>query len=471
MESERGRLFNELLEIEDDLDLFDETIDGVYFWERIRKKVYDRIHQQVAEESKSSSSPLPKRTEYYRALRNVGTNIFFKNPYLESEKDVLVFGYERRKKLSDGYWWDIIADPLLEELKMDWVLYEKPRLHEHKKPPKTEHIRYWDLIHYYPKFLDEFNISELYLTRDERNLLERLEQDIESRFDARVDVTDLTSTILFKRRHRLPQYKKILRKVDPKVVLLAKSGRFTFIEACREMGIPTVKLQTALRSAYNPKYSYPGDDRVHRTFADYVFVWGQETKDRIPYPVPEENIRVVGFPFLEMQKRKYANTQTKDQVLFISQPTIGERLSKFAVELQQSITDECLNIVYKLHPSENANWESTYPWLKNSGIEVVPPGGTPLYKLLTESSDVIGVDSTVLYEATNFDNSIYIVEPANLERLSSLLDANYATVVNSPSDVISGRKSCNDRSNRDSSYFFQTSSFENIVHELCLIKN
>ncbi len=466
MESERGRLFNELLEMEDDLDLFDETIDGVYFWERIRKKVYDRIHQQVAEESKSSSSPLPKRTEYYRALRNVGTNIFFKNPYLESEKDVLVFGYERRKRLSDGYWWDIIADPLLEELEMDWVLYEKPRLHEHKKPPKTEHIRYWDLIHYYPKFLEEFNLSRWNLTRGERNVLERLEREIESRFDASVDVTDLTSTILSKRRHRLPQYKKILRRVDPKVVILAKSGRFTFIEACKELDIPTVKLQTALRSAYNPKYSYPGDDRVHRTFADYVFVWGQETKDRIPYPVNEENIRVVGFPFLEMQKRKYENTKTKNQVLFISQPTIGERLSKFAVELQQSITDESINIVYKLHPSEDATWESTYPWLENSGIEVVPPGGTPLYKLLSESSDIVGVDSTVLYEAINFNNAIYIVEPANLERLSNLVELGHAGTIIEPEELVDNVHQSGRRASRDNTFFFQQNSIKQIIREL-----
>jgi len=437
MNESRRDVFTQLLDLEDDFDLFEQTIDGVYFWERIRKKVGRKIYYvNKTGSEKSSGRKLSKREEYFRTARNVGKNLVKRNPYFAPNADVLVFGNERRKKLDDGLWWDIIADPLLEQMDRSWVMFEKPRLHEHKTPAKTEHLRYLDLVNYLPRVLQELNLARYELESSDKLFLNKLEREINSRFCVEIDLVSLVTNILYKRRIRYPQYKKIIKTVDPKVVVLSKSGRYTFIEVCKDLGIPTIKLQTALRTEFNPKYSYPGDNRKHKTFADYKFVWGEESKERVPYPVADDNIRVVGYPFLEMQKERYCNEPNKNIILFISQTACGRELSDFAIQLSNKIGEEPYEIVYKLHPAESDYWTEQYPKLKNSKMRVISEGETPLYKLLAQSSMLVGCTSSVLYEGLNFDLDIYLVDLLDLNRFDDLINNDYAEIVSTPNDIL-----------------------------------
>jgi len=467
MNESRRDVFTQLLDLEDDFDLFEQTIDGVYFWERIRKKVSRKIYYvNKTGSEKSSGQTLSKGEEYFRVARNVGKNLVKRNPYFAPNADVLVFGNERRKKLDDGLWWDIIADPMLEHMDRSWVMFEKPRLHEHKTPAKTEHLRYLDLVNYSPKVLQELNLARYELESSEKKFLNKIEAEIKARFDVEINLVDLITNILYKRRIRYPQYKKILTNVDPKVVILSKSGRYTFIEVCKDLGIPTIKLQTALRTDYNSKYAYPGEHRRHRTFADYKFVWGKETKQKIPYPVPKDNIRVVGYPFLEMQKEKYKNNCQNSQILFISQPSIGEELAEFAIDVASMVSGIGYNVVYKLHPAEGENWKEIYPRLESTNISVISKDEPPLYQLLSESSILIGGRSSVLYEGLNFDLDIYFVDLLDLGRFDNIINNGHAQIVSTPDNFVSSLSNRHCSHTVDTSRYFEKNSVKNCIENI-----
>ena len=108
----------------------------------------------------------------------------------------------------------------------------------------------------------------------------------------------------------------------------------------------------------------------------------------------------------------------QNQVLFISQGTIGRDLSRLAVDLRQKLSPK-YKVVYKLHPGEYRQWESRYPWLISGGLKVVDDDSISLYELLAESKALVGVNSTVIYEGLGLGLKIVL---ANLPGVESMYE-------------------------------------------------
>lgn len=108
-------------------------------------------------------------------------------------------------------------------------------------------------------------------------------------------------------------------------------------------------------------------------------------------------------------------------MLFISQGTIGEQLSKFAIEVQQAPEIDH-DIVYKLHPDEYDRWEDEYPWLVDSGFKVIDSSEPPLYELFAESSAQVGVGSTAVYEGLAFGLETFVYECSGSKVLQPLVE-------------------------------------------------
>jgi len=144
----------------------------------------------------------------------------------------------------------------------------------------------------------------------------------------------------------------------------------------------------------------------------------------------------VGYPYLEQAAHSYDGVETTDQLLFISQGTIGEQLSKFAVAVDQhpEISSE---VVYKLHPGEYDRWRTEYPWLVDSDIEVVDSSEPALYRLFAESNGQVGVYSTAIYEGLQFGLETYLYDCEEGETLQPLLDDGVATLVSSVEQLVS----------------------------------
>lgn len=423
-----GSVTEEFFDMEDQLNLLDRKIDGTYFWERIRHGTHRQILNSLGLIGQAHSST--KDVFYFPRLnmaKQAIKNIFRKNPFLVSRRDLLFYGVSRRKKRDDGFWWDIYVDFLLEVLESGYIYYEHPYRGRHLSPAKTENLRYWDLVKFISSAATKAGIKSARITPTEEKFLVKIENEISDRFSVEVDLREKVRNKISKRKMLIPLYEKILRKVQPKLsIIVTGYYKKTFIEVCKNLGIPVIELQHGTIDYTQMGYSFPGKGEPHN-FPDHLFTFGEFWSNNAEFPISNEHIHDVGFPFLESKKKEYEETKSRDQMIFVSQGTIGHRLSELAVKLNkhERFTSR---LVYKLHPGEYDRWRDEYPWLAKSDVEVVEKNPS-LYKLFDKSSSQIGVSSTALYEGAAFGLETYILDVPSAEKMQRFIRKGYGKKV------------------------------------------
>lgn len=450
------------LQIEDELDLFKQKIEGVYFWERVRFV----LHRQILEIAGITGQA---HTKLEHTLINMTKsalcfvkNLVIKNPYFVSKKDILFYTIPRRKLGEDGKWWDIYCDPIIENLQGTYAYFESAQLNRHLVPPKTDYIRYMDFLHYVAAAKRKLRFYTVNLVKSERILLQKIQDFIYSQFSVEIDLEKEVVQDLTNRKSSLPFYKKLLEKINPKLIIVICSyGNETFIEACKIMKIPVVELQHGVVNYYHFGYSFPGQNRTKWTFPDFFFAFGDFWKNCVEYPITKERIYCVGFPYLEREAKKYINVPKKEQLCFISQGTIGKELSKFAVELSKR-KHLHYEIAYKLHPGEYNRWQNQYPWLLDAEIKVIDNDNIPLYRLFAESKAQIGVYSTAIYEGLIFKLRTYLINFPGIEYMEYLIDNQYATIIRSVDELVSALEDRKHSELIDTENFFTKNSMDKI---------
>jgi hypothetical protein len=431
------------LELETESGLFDLRVEGISVWERIRFDVNRKLMQEIGLIGSASDSGSSRVERPLKRLQSVGEAMTTNNPYLSGTADVLCWGLPRRKQQDDGNWWDLYFDPLYERLDFDYLHVEEPYLGTHRKPAKTDQLAYLDLISVADRITDTTQRPTIQFGSPVRRTLDGFEESLETVFDASIDVTRLLRRSLRSRSVRKPMYEKLLDRVDPSVCVLVRSyGKETFIEACRERDIPTVELQHGALSEYHFGYSFPSG-RTKAAFPDYFFAFGDHFRTLVDYPIPPENVRSVGYPYLEATLEKFDSgtrssteqTPATDCVLFLSQGTVGEQLSKLAVAVSEH--DEFDGeIVYKHHPREYESWTEHYPWLVDADISVVDSDSPSLYELFDTATVQVGVYSTTLYEGLVFGLQTFLLNMDRLEFVRDIVEAGWAGVVDSAGELV-----------------------------------
>ncbi|EMA63064.1 hypothetical protein C469_03550 [Halorubrum lipolyticum DSM 21995] len=294
--------------------------------------------------------------------------------------------------------------------------------------------------------------------------LREAEAEIERRFDADIDLVSKVRHNLHVRNTNLPLYERLLDRVDPEVAIVVVSyGRETFIEACKRKEIPVVELQHGVIYDTHFGYAYP-EDETKVMFPDYVLTWGEFWNENLRFPIPDERVISVGYPYLEDRLNQYDDVEPAKQLLFISQGTIGRELSQFALKVHEDDRIEH-EVVYKLHPGEYDRWEDEYPWLAESDMRVIDESEPPLYRLFAESSAQVGVGSTAVYEGLCFDLETFVFEADGADVLQPLVEDGAASMIEDVDDL-AGQMGSVDTSQFDRERFFKSDSVANILEEL-----
>lgn len=458
--------------------MFDKKIDEVYFWERIRFSIFEQI---------LNSSGLNRRVHVTNKEININKlffvlrslkNFFFKNPLFSKPVKIVFFGHPRRKFLEDKKWWDIYCDPIIEKLKKEDYLYlEPPYLLNHLRPAKTENLRYLDFINLQSTILRKFGLVKIRLSKQEKIFIEKFQEKIEEYFNINISLKNIIFKDLLVRKSRINIYRKLLKQLSPEIVILLVSyGQETIIEICKELGIKTIELQHGVISKYDVGYSFPGEKRKKRTFPDYLLTFGDFWKNGINFPIKKDHIFSIGYPYLEKKSNKYSNTIKKNQILFISQRTIGKELSKFAIGVSEHKMID-YNVIYKLHPREYNYWKKEYPWLSEGNdegkIKVIESDTPSLYELMAESKIQVGVYSTAIYEGLNFGLKTYLLDGFGIEYMDFLLVSAYAKKVSTSNEFVEKIKKDKIKREIETEYFFRKESIENFftVLESIITKN
>jgi len=465
-------LYEEFTKLEKELKLFSKKIDGIYFWERIRVELFKRLIKAkvvniVDQDLETNEQKTKLKTQYTKKILLYINSIFIfkKNPFYVKHHDVLFLSNSRRKLQDNKKWWDIYTDPIIENLELSSISLEKDFKFQYLKPVQTKNLRYLTFIDFLVDLKRFLGLSRTKLNRKEKDFLQLFSEKISKQFNFQTDVLSLVKKTLSKRKRVLPYYLRILKKIKPKLVVLVCSyGKENFIEACKILKIATVELQHGVITRYSMGYSFENDDAKKRTFPDYFFAFGDFWKESAKFPIKREKILSVGYPELETKKKTYSNIKRKNQILFISQNTIGKQLSKFAVELMKKKPTD-YNIVYKLHPAETFSWKEDYPWLLNEGIEVVDSQGKNLYQLFAESRIQIGVYSTALYEGLSFGINTFLLDTTGIENMEQLIRGGNVTKICSVDEFLEKLNHVKTKS-IDTEYYFKSNSIENIKKQI-----
>ena len=450
--------FRNFRNLEHRFDLFAQKIQGVHVWDHLRFKIWNEI---LNETGLMENAPrrhyafvgfISRITEFI----NLIWNSIFMNPFTFGEREFLFIGagLSRKKKLRNGRLEDMWCDPLVDHIGRDRsVLLEEPFLGRHGLFNHTEHIvtTSWIKLSYGCAYLFK-RFSSQGLTLEESSFLEEVDSFISKTFKiSSLSLKKRVLDLLYKHRAVHPKIIKLFKSVRPKAIFMVCSyaGREIYIEAAQALSIPVIELQHGSITPYHVGYSY--DRGSFKCLSpDYFLSFGRFWEETVKLPVKNQNVMTMGFPYLD---REFAMTKKtkKKQIVFISQWTIGKKLSEFAVKLNQNLPPGW-NLIFKLHPREAKDWKKHYSELAVSNINVLSGDSCSLYELLGESAIQIGVYSTALYEGLALGCRTYLVELSGYRYMEPLVEKGLCELVKDPSEISFQVGSGDTSVNKD--YFF-----------------
>lgn len=357
-------------------------------------------------------------------------------------RDYLVFCHQRLRFREDKDWYeDVYTDDLVSEIGSGkCTIIESPYswIHQKPRPHTVWHNELSNLIGFFV-----IPIVKLRLKNKRKNIKNMahdmsyyLEKVLGKNFEREI-YKKLDEKLTFVLKSKI-QYKLLLKYLHPKKILVLVSyGKEGLMWAAKELRIPSIEIQHGVITEEHLGYSFK-DTMIKYTFPDYFLLFGDYWKQTVNFPIEQEKLITFGYPYLERLIKKTKKSRKINQILFISQGTIGEKLSKFAVGFAKNQKED-VHIVYKLHPGEAARWKGIYPWLleasKEKKIEVIDSHSPNLYSLFAESKWQVGVYSTALFEGLAYNCITFLVNLPGVEYFEPLIQKKYVSVVNTPSEI------------------------------------
>ena len=456
-------------QMEQELNLFDWQVDGIYVWELMRFQVFSDIMQKMGLYGQPHTGI--KQTVVTRIKKFFSSfyNYLFKNPFYIPKNKIVFIGHQRRKLFPDGKYWDIYCDPLIDQVDADFCLLESYYLNGHLKPAKTKELFYADFIDFVAFFLNRiFKILKRSKISNNGKCGE-LKLKIKANFNINIPVEFVLKNQTTGFYSMTVLYSLLFEFIKPKLILvLVGYGNEAKINAAKRKHIPVIEMQHGTLSPYHVGYNFP-KGKIKHYFADYFFSFGDFWKHAANFPISRNNIKTIGYPYLSTALEKYKHVKKKELIVFISQGSIGRELAKFAVRLRK-ITPEKINMIFKLHPGEYDRWKQEYPFLLDSGIDVVDSQTPDLYQLLAVASWQIGVYSTAIYEGLAFDCTTYLVDLPGVAYMDKLIESGRAKLVEQPEDIQLHKN----KSHIDTDYFFAKdweNNFIIAINEIGILKS
>lgn len=421
----------EIWRIEEKYDLFTVKIADVKFWQLMRMILYYQITNQLGLFGTAQTSRFSLKDKLL-AIPEYLFNSLTKNPFRGGEKDVLIFDHPR-KVLEEGRYIDIYTDSLLNNYSVEECdVFENDYLRKHVTNSKQKNRRYLDW--FYIRSLT-WRFQKLSFTPDELAFISKLEKEINATFNIQIRLMELVYIVLKGFKMRFYFYDKLIQKKKPKLIYMVVSyGNEPLTAAAKRNHVKTIEIQHGVITKYHLGYSYPGKNTKLDYFPDELYCFGDYWKNKVPYPIDKKNIVSYGFPFLKRKVETYKKIPKKEkQILFISQGTIGEELSKIMYKLALDMPE--YEFIYKLHPGEYDRWRMEYKDLLKAeqlpNVTVVDNNKKDLHQYFAESEFQVGVNSTAIFEGLAFHCKTILIDLPGIEYMEDLIMDHYAYPVKS----------------------------------------
>jgi len=428
--------FKELAEafirLEEELELHSLRIDGYPAWEGCRVTTFHQLLHRLGVTGQMHPDVAGIKRKSWTGRKLERLTLLTQDFWRAGSADAVFLCHGRRKLQTDGRWKDVYSDDFAAVFGGNSVSLECSYPGGHRRPAHTNRLYYLDNMEWLVSVCRRFRQYTLH-AEDKARLAE-----IEARFNARFGIeTNMAARIenhLIVRHHKKPLYRWLLKRINPKAIFICVAyGHEILIEVCKELGIVVCELQHGTIEKYQMGYYYPETPKPLDVSPDYLLTFGDYWSN-LPHILPGTKKISIGFPYLDRESASVADVQKKDQILFISQGAVGQKLSEMAAELAQSPASRS-KIIYKLHPNERSGWKEKYTCLLEAGVEVIDGDNPSLYHLLAESRKVVGVYSTAVFEALRFGCAVYIADLPGWEYMETLINSGAAVKVRRISEV------------------------------------
>lgn len=438
----------EKFEISNHLDK--KILFGVYWWDVLRAPIYENLILKLKKKNlyKSyESKNHNKLNNFYALFKKVYLYFFlffrifsFNSPIWIKRNSYIVFGHPRRL-LENNIYLDKYTDPFLELFNSNkkFCVIEKPVNNilkfpnslAHYKPAITKNLFYSEslfFLFYIFKIFLRFKISKKSLKE-----INFINKDFKKRFKLNINLLKKIFYLLPNFKSEYYVYRLLFKIKKPKKIFIVCSpGSEAIIAAAKSLNIQTYELQHGSPSRGKLNYDYSSGISKF-SFPDYFLSFGSFWTRNVKLPISNKNIIPIGFPYLN--KKKNLKKKKLNQLLIISQIGKSKELINFTLKIRKRLNEK-IDILFKLHPSENSNEiQGLLNNLRKKKIKVIESKSSDMYKFLSESKWVLGVYSTSLYEALAFNCKIFVLKTSGYEFVKKLIEKNFFILVKSASEM------------------------------------
>jgi hypothetical protein len=445
----QANLFSEF-EVSSDISTY--LCRNLPIWEIIRFSLFQLFCVKSGVLDVGHSAVQRKFSNYSRYFYNISNSLVRSSLTKKREADFLVLGHPRLIKNSSGYFEDPYTESYLKHSKYTSLYLERSFLGRHPVPRLGNKYFWYDNVFFIA------NRRKAKLKKNEIESLRGFENDFLKITGISIDFVALVKSLLGRREILLPFFEKKIRDVKPKLAIAAILYQWPeFVEACRNSNVPVLEIQHGVISQYHygyhhqsymPKFYYP----------DFLWLWGDYWKSAANF-AENTSLSSVGFPHFE-NNRKHCS-RAEGECLFISQGSVGKRISDAAIQLKHARPD--LNIYFKLHPSELLDWNDKYADLLKHNIKIIGMNDGSLYDWLEKTHYVIGAYSTALFEAVCFGCRVGVLDLPGVEYMKPLIDQGGACLLDSNFEQLFDESGSNDF---DSSSIFKVCSINDITAKI-----
>lgn len=400
---------NDILEFEKNHKLKERSIYGINYWYCRRTRTLNDIIAAACGQQGMCDKEKIKRIKFFLNRNYIGKKY--------NDVDVLMITDARRIKQEEKYesiYTDEIEMLIKEKLKCltleepSWTSYTNMD-ESHHYNCTTENIKYVDIYELQAKVkIQIFKKLNMIKMKHISSEIERLINEINEYFD--IDISSIKQDfiehviyfIVMKRK-----YSKLISRLNPKcIIFYYRDFPFkTLIQMiAKEKNIVTIEMQHGTYTEDEPIEKKGDSNEEWKNRQDYLFAFGklQATTKSLIYK--DEQIKFIGNLFLEKKNNEMIKLpewyrKTYRYILFISQSSMGEYISRFASELAEGLKNTNYKIIYKFHPNEAGR---KYECLNKENIIQIKDSSEEIYKYQKICYLQIGISSTAILEGVTF---------------------------------------------------------------------
>ena len=427
-------ILNKFYFFENKFDLFNLKLKNIFFWDYIRESVvFFEIYLYYHNRSKDFYEN-KKINNFLIYIFDIYLFFSYQIKYLFNNKkyDIIIHNSDQILTKIDNKYVHQRTYFFIKEISKFYkvlIIDSRTDILRSKKNYKCDVItsRSWHIFDVLKSYLISF-------TNKEKSILINLSNEIDQYFKINFKMQNKIENYLKRKLIEYKRYDKIFKKFKPKIYLYVDNGsRKSILNAAKKNNVKSIDIQHSNISIFNPIYTYQKlSKKIYSP--DYIFIWGKHWKQKI---INKSNKITVGYPFFELNYRKYYSNENKENlIVFISDRPSQEIQSKIALELSKKLSN--FKIYFKLRLDQNhlAKKIINFNNKKIKNLYVSTDNDPPIYEYLNKSKFAFGTGSTLLLEAMVFGNQIISIPVFGCLDLIDFIENNQIKIYENVEDTV-----------------------------------